>query len=310
MFKQICDYIENCLRAFIIFITNYLPVKVIRDDNGTPFLYRYHIFKWGNDGPGLCFHRFVLSDPERGFHSHPWDHSVSFILCGGYQERILKNNTTANNYFTVDRPRWTFNYLSGKIYHRVMVPEGKDVWTLFVFGPRRKTWEMIYLEGKSIPMSTTVSDKDGKWHESAKQGSSTHSHLDLPGKVIATVDIVIVAENKVLLIKRGKEPFKGFWAFPGGRIEQKDSDIITAAYRELKEETNLENIDLKYIATIGNNSRDPRGFCLTNVFLCRLNELPKGTKAGDDAIDYKWFETDDLPDMAFDHKEILENINL
>lgn len=49
---------------------------------------------------------------------------------------------------------------------------------------------------------------------------------------------------------------------------------------------------------------------LYNYFLGRLNELPKGTKAGDDTIYYKWFRTNDLPDMAFDHKKILKRLLL
>lgn len=54
----------------------------------------------------------------------------------------------------------------------------------------------------------------------------------------------------VLLIKRGKDPYKDCWAFPGGRIEQKDGTIINAAYRELKEETNIENVELDFFQTI------------------------------------------------------------
>src|SRR4029079_3761117 len=95
---------------------------------------------------------------------------------------------------------------------------------------------------------------------------------------------------------------------PGGRIEQKDKDILEAATRELKEETKLTDIPLTFVKTIGNNSRDPRGFCLTNVFLAKLDKIPIGVRAGDDAVDYTWFNIYDLPDMAFDHKEIMQDI--
>jgi 8-oxo-dGTP diphosphatase len=156
-------------------------------------------------------------------------------------------------------------------------------------------------------MSTQISDADGGWWNLVGNGYSLHNHLDLVGKVIATVDCVIIAESKVLLIKRGKEPHKDKWAFPGGRIEQTDENILSAAIRELKEETHLQNVELKYIKTIGNNSRDPRGFCLTNVFLAQLDKIPCGVRAGDDAVDYTWFSIyDGLPEMAFDHKEILQ----
>ena len=135
------------------------------------------------------------------------------------------------------------------------------------------------------------------------------THIDHTGKVIATADaIIIAAETKVLLIKRGKEPFKDCWAFPGGRIDQTDKDIISAAYRELEEETNLTDVELEYFKTIGNNTRDPRGFCLTSVFVGRLPKIPDSIKAGDDAVDYDWFDLMDLPEMAFDHRQILDSL--
>jgi len=60
-------------------------------------------------------------------------------------------------------------------------------------------------------------------------------------QVFATVDIIILRETEsklnILLIKRSKYPYPGYWAFPGGRIEGTDKDILSAAYRELKEET-------------------------------------------------------------------------
>ncbi len=114
---------------------------------------------------------------------------------------------------------------------------------------------------------------------------------------------------KILLIKRGKHSFKDFWGFPGGRIEQKDNDISEAAYRELKEEISISDIKLEHIKTIDNNKRDPRGFTLTNVFISKVPHLPKkGIRAVNDAVDFKWFHIKDLPDMAFDHKEILQYV--
>lgn len=306
MLSRIGDYIESWVRVFIIFITNYLPVKVIRNDKGIPFLYRYYLFSFGNDGAGICIHHFVLSDDQRGYHDHPWNKALSFILCGGYEERIYDKDDP-NGYKTYKRDKFTFNYLDGvNNFHRVMIEEGKDAWTLFAFQRRSKTWGMIGLDGQYKAMSTQVTDLDGGWWNHVMKGLGLHSHLDLPGKVVSTVDNVILAENKVLLIKRGKDPYKDHWAFPGGRIEQKDKDIEEAAYRELKEETKLSDVKLEYFNTIGNNTRDPRGFCLTNVFVGKLDKIPeKGIRAGDDAVDYQWFSLDNLPEMAFDHKDIL-----
>src|SRR5690606_34980876 len=94
MFKIIGDFIEKIVRYVLVFVTDRLPVNVIRDDKGVPFLYRYHLFTLGFDGPGFCIHRFVKSDPDRGYHDHPWKKAISLILAGKYDERILKDKTS------------------------------------------------------------------------------------------------------------------------------------------------------------------------------------------------------------------------
>ncbi len=303
MLSFIFNFIENIIRWLVVCITDYLPVKVIRY-KGKPFLYRYHLFALTNDGPGIAIHHFVASDPDRGYHDHPWKNALSFILCGGYDERIL--NDDKKTYSTYKRGRWCFNYLKGEgVYHRVMIDEGKDAWTIFFFGKREKTWGMVGLDAVYKPMSTVINDRDGGWWYHVIKGLGIHEHLELHGKVIPTVDIIVIAEGKVLLIKRGKEPCKGSWAFPGGRIDPSDEDILYGAKRELKEETHLENVPLQYIKTIGNKTRDPRGFTLSNIFMVKLDTIPEGVYAGDDAVDHNWFPLIDLPEMAFDHKDIL-----
>lgn len=315
MLGVILNYIDTFIRWLVVKITNFLPVKIIRDDYGRPFLYRYHVFALTKDGPGICFHHFVKSDPDRGYHDHPWNSSLSFILAGGYNELIYNPITKLFTKFR--RNSWNFNYLNGTNFHRVMLPPGEDAWTLFFFGKRAKTWGMYKLDGTFQPMSTSVEDQDGGWWNWVPKGISTHAHLEHPGKVIATVDIVVIAEvsntRKILLIQRGKEPYKDCWALPGGRIEQKDDSILAAACRELDEETQIIKlnpdleVNLIHVTTIGNNRRDPRGFCLTNVFMMKLFEIPK-VRANDDAVNYTWANLEDLPPMAFDHKDILKKI--
>jgi ADP-ribose pyrophosphatase YjhB (NUDIX family) len=308
LFTRLLDYVEKLVRTQVEFICNYLPVKVIRDDRGVPFLYRYHLFSLTKDGPGMCIHRFVKSDPDRGYHDHPWHRSMSLILCGGYEERIFQGQ---GRFSTHKYTRFHFNYLNGEKFHRVMLDKGCDAWTLFAFWKRSKTWGMIGLDGQYHAMSTAVSDQDGGWWQHVMRGIGLHTHLEHSGNVIAMVDCVIITERrKVLLIKRGKTPYLGCWAFVGGRVEQKDLDLEAAAYRELKEETGLtpDKVCLVDWRTIGNNYRDARGFCITTIYIGLLNSLPQGIRAGDDAVDYRWFDLDDLPEMAFDHREILEKI--
>lgn len=310
MFQLLTNFIEYVVRSVLEKITDYLPVKVIRDDNGIPFLYRYHLFTLGYDGPGLCIHHFVKSDPDRGYHDHPWSKGLSFILCGGYKERIL-NLVNKQDFVTYNRERWSFNSINGKEdFHRVILDENKDAWTIFMFNKRSKIWGMISLKGKYNPMSNSISDADGGWWNTVDKGLSINNHLDHNGCVLAMVDIAVISESDILLIKRSKEPFKKKWALPGGRIEQKDTTILDAAKRELKEETSLTGLTLKHIQTSGNNYRDDRGFVLSNLYLTFLDKKPTNVKAGSDAIDYKWFPVNDLPDdIAFDHQQLIQSID-
>src|SRR5689334_8085891 len=84
---------------------------------------------------------------------------------------------------------------------------------------------------------------------------------DYPRPMV-TVDIVVFTiqddDLKVLLIKRGIEPFKGAWALPGGFVGE-DESLEAAAKRELFEETHVENVYLEQLYTFGEPGRDPRG---------------------------------------------------
>jgi 8-oxo-dGTP diphosphatase len=121
------------------------------------------------------------------------------------------------------------------------------------------------------------------------------------------VDLVIAtreARPRVLLIRRGKEPFAGSWALPGGFVDENER-LADAARRELEEETGVKVHDLEQLYTAGDPGRDPRGWTVSVVFLARADPKKLKAKAADDAADVKWFALDDLPPLAFDHAMIL-----
>ena len=123
-----------------------------------------------------------------------------------------------------------------------------------------------------------------------------------------TVDLVLFAKNgcnkKILLIERKHEPFKAMWALPGGFIDENE-DLYDAACRELKEETGVEDVPLTQFGAFGKPGRDPRGHTVSIAFTATLDNTVE-TRAGDDASNAKWFSIDNLPELAFDHKEIIE----
>ncbi len=123
-----------------------------------------------------------------------------------------------------------------------------------------------------------------------------------------TVDIFIYNENKeFLLIKRKNDPFKDHWAFPGGFVDYGEC-VEDAAVREAKEETSIDVELSKLVGVYSKPNRDPRGHTVSVVFLAKGNFDDR--KADDDAKEIKIFTFDKAfnTDLAFDHKEILEDI--
>ena len=128
-----------------------------------------------------------------------------------------------------------------------------------------------------------------------------------PHPAVTTDCVLFCYKNKqlqVLLIKRGNNPYKGWWAFPGGFMDI-DESIEECAKRELKEETHLENIYMQQFHCLGSVNRDPRERVVTIAFMAFIRSDDYKVIADDDASDARWFSIDELPPLAFDHKEML-----
>lgn len=141
-----------------------------------------------------------------------------------------------------------------------------------------------------------------------------------------TTDIVILTldasdELNILLIKRGEYPYKDRWAIPGGFLAAGKESIDEAAARELKSETNIDNVYLKQLYTFGNPERDPRTTVISVAYTALVPKHMLDIKAGDDAEDAKLFTikydvngiifTNENTvitenDLAFDHAEIIK----
>src|SRR3954469_21619213 len=122
-----------------------------------------------------------------------------------------------------------------------------------------------------------------------------------------TVDAVLVTRERpprVLLIRRKHDPFAGKWALPGGFIDM-DETLEESARRELREETGVTAADLTQIGTFGDPGRDPRGRTISVAYLARVKAKDVRPVAADDAAEVGWFALDALPELAFDHAQIL-----
>jgi len=124
-----------------------------------------------------------------------------------------------------------------------------------------------------------------------------------------TVDVVVFAldadDLQVMLIQRGLPPFAGRWALPGGFVRGEET-LDAAAQRELQEESGLKGIFLEQLYTFGDVRRDPRERVVTVAYYALVNLAGHDVRASTDARQAAWFPVGEVPDLAFDHRRIID----
>ncbi len=183
----------------------------------------------------------------------------------------------------------------------------------------RHAWGLIKEIEENLEMKILVSKRGGKeggesflTEEGKKLLREYERYLELVTHVVKhpykipsiTVDGILVENEKLLLVKRGREPFKGYYALPGGFVEygEKTEDAIV---REFKEETGLDVKVSRLIGVYSDPSRDPRGHTISVVY--ELKKVGGPLKGGDDASEATFIPLNKLPDLAFDHNKIVED---
>lgn len=149
-----------------------------------------------------------------------------------------------------------------------------------------------------------ASDIKRKLREKIKNMAYTYKYP----RPAVTADCIVItkeAEPKVLLIERGGEPFKGCWALPGGFMNM-DETTEQCAFRELEEETGLKVSEVHQIGAYSRVDRDPRGRTITVAYLAVV-DAPIAVIGQDDAAKAQWFPLSALPELAFDHDEIMRD---
>ncbi len=125
-----------------------------------------------------------------------------------------------------------------------------------------------------------------------------------------TVDVVIFTlqnrELHVLLVKRRRWPFEGYWAIPGGFINM-DESLDQAARRELEEETGVRDVYLEQLFTFGSPDRDPRTRVISVAYIALVRADVQRLRVSEESTDVRWFPVRELPrPLAFDHDHILD----
>ncbi len=133
---------------------------------------------------------------------------------------------------------------------------------------------------------------------------STQQHIRI------AVDAVVFGYESqkglsILLIKRGIEPFRDYWALPGGLVLEEES-LEQAVLRELQEETGITLDYLEQLYTFGEPKRDPRNRVISVSYFGLVRPNHFDTKASTDAVEAEWFSIRNTPNLAFDHQKILD----
>ena len=125
--------------------------------------------------------------------------------------------------------------------------------------------------------------------------------------VISSIFTVEKGVIKVLLVKRNNEPFKDKWALVGGALYNNEN-LLDGMMREIKEKTGIEGIDIYFSNVFGEVNRSPvkRMIAISYIGIIDSQKVSvlKNTLKTTDA---DWFNIGDIPELAYDHNEILNS---
>ncbi len=130
-------------------------------------------------------------------------------------------------------------------------------------------------------------------------------------KISVAVDVLLFTieddKLKIVLVKRKEKPFKGSFALPGVALRESET-LKEAAERSVRERTGLKNIFLEQLYTFGELERDPRSRTVSVTYYALTDPEKLGASGADDGVSL--ISVDEIlkgdPELAFDHREIIE----
>lgn len=127
-------------------------------------------------------------------------------------------------------------------------------------------------------------------------------------RLLAAVDCIIFgfdgAELKLLVIKRAFDPEKGKWSLMGGFVQQ-DENCMDAANRVLTQLTGLKGVYLEQLRSFSKPNRDPQERTISIAYYA-LIDIHQYEKQISDLYHPEWFELNHIPELIFDHGDMVE----
>jgi 8-oxo-dGTP diphosphatase len=133
--------------------------------------------------------------------------------------------------------------------------------------------------------------------------------MDKPRNPVPTIDIILSDNSnsdKVLLIKRNKDPFKDDFSLPGGFVNEGEK-VEDAVRREAEEELLVKVEPINILGVYSDPNRDPRGHIMSITFIAKI--INGDLKEGDGVAELRWVEINNLENikLGFDHSKILSD---
>ena len=129
------------------------------------------------------------------------------------------------------------------------------------------------------------------------------------GRPVLTTNVVVFTlrdeQLKLLLIRRRNPPFQGFWSLPGG-VVGKDEDVEANAMRTLEDGTGLSGVYLEQLYTFSDPARDPRERVISVAYYALVPSKRLRLRTDEDSEGVGWFSLNELPELAFDHAQMVE----
>jgi 8-oxo-dGTP diphosphatase len=128
------------------------------------------------------------------------------------------------------------------------------------------------------------------------------------GRAVLTTNIVVFSlrdeQLKLLLVRRRNPPFQGYWSLPGGVVGENE-DIEANAMRKLEEGTGVSGVYLEQLSTFGVPERDPRERVVAVAYYALVPSKRLRLRTDEDSEGVGWFALNELPELAFDHGEMV-----
>lgn len=128
------------------------------------------------------------------------------------------------------------------------------------------------------------------------------------GVIIETLINIFTVEKgnlKILLQRKKEDPYKGYWILPG-KIINNETTLEESVDETLKEVIGTFNIYIEQDYTFSNINRNPGNRVVATSYIGLIDSKIVEIMKNNDETEISWFTIDEIPKMAFDHREILD----